>query len=98
MATISFPDDIFKCIFLTESVLTSIQISLKFVSKGPIYIIPALVQIMAWRRPGDKPLSEPMVDAVVYWRTRTQWVNSTWDSKINVIYMPLGIACTVKHF
>ena len=26
----------------------------------------ALVQIMAWRRPGDKPLSEPMMD---YWRT-----------------------------
>ena len=23
--------------------------------------IPALVQIMAWRRPGDKPLSEPMM-------------------------------------
>ena len=28
--------------------------------KGPINNIPALVQIMAWRRPGDKPLSEPM--------------------------------------
>ena len=24
-------------------------------SKGPINNIPALVQIMAWRRPGDKP-------------------------------------------
>ena len=35
--------------------------SLKFVAKGPINNIPALVQIMAWRRPGDKPLSEPMV-------------------------------------
>ena len=29
-----------------------IKISLKFVAKGPINIIPALVQIMAWRRPG----------------------------------------------
>ena len=28
---------------------------------GPINNIPALVQIMAWRRPGDKPLSEPMM-------------------------------------
>ena len=27
---------------------------------APINNIPALVQIMAWRRPGDKPLSEPM--------------------------------------
>ena len=40
--------------------IISIQISLKFVPKGPIKNIPALVQIMAWRRPGDKPLSEAM--------------------------------------
>ena len=54
-------DDIFKCIFLNENLSISIQISLKFVPKGPINNIPALVQIMAWRRPGDKPLSEPMM-------------------------------------
>ena len=29
--------------------------------RGPINNIKALVQIMAWRRPGDKPLSEPML-------------------------------------
>ena len=56
-----FADDIFKCIFLNENVSIAIKISLKFVPKGPINNIPALVQIMAWRRPGDKPLSEPMV-------------------------------------
>ena len=56
-----FPDDIFKCIFLNETVWISITISLKFVPTGPIKNIPALVQIMAWRRPGDKPLSEPMI-------------------------------------
>ena len=33
------------------------EFSLRFVPKGPINKIPALVQIMAWRRPGDKPLS-----------------------------------------
>ena len=38
-----------------------IKISLKFVPKDRINNIPALVQIMAWRRPGDKPLSEPMM-------------------------------------
>ena len=38
-----------------------INISLKFVSKGSINNIPALVQIMAWRRLGDNQLSEPMV-------------------------------------
>ena len=40
-------------IFLTENVWISIKISLKFVPKGPINYIPALVQIMGWRRPGD---------------------------------------------
>ena len=37
------------------------KISLKLVLKGPINNIPALVQIMVWHRPGDKPLSEPMM-------------------------------------
>ena len=55
-----FADAIFKCIFLNENVSISIKISLKYVPKGPINNIPALVQIMAWRRTGDKPLSEPM--------------------------------------
>ena len=35
--------------------------SLKFVRNGPINHIPALVQIMAWCRPGHKALSETMV-------------------------------------
>ena len=42
-----FLHDIFKCIFLNEDVLISIKISLKFVPKGPINDISALVQIMA---------------------------------------------------
>ena len=56
-----FSDDIFKWIFLNENVWISINISLKFVPRGPINNILTLVQIMAWRRPGDKPLSEPMM-------------------------------------
>ena len=55
-----FADDTFKRIFLNENNKISIKISLKFVPNGPINKIPALVQIMAWRRPGDKPLPEPM--------------------------------------
>ena len=47
--------------FLNENVWISIKISLKFVPKDAIENIPALVQIMAWRRPGDKLLSEPMM-------------------------------------
>ena len=56
-----FPDDIFKCIFLNENVWISLKISLKFVPRIQISNIPALIQIMAWRRPGDKPLSEQMM-------------------------------------
>ena len=39
----------------------SINISLKFVPRGPINNIPTLLQVMAWRRPSNKPLSEPMM-------------------------------------
>ena len=55
-----FAADILKCIFLNENVWILIEISLKFVPKGLINNIPALVQIMASRRPGDKPSSEPI--------------------------------------
>ena len=56
-----FADDTFKSIFLNENFRISIKISLKFVPKGPINNNPALVQIMAWRLLGDKPISEPMM-------------------------------------
>ena len=60
-----FLDNIFKCIFLNENVEIVIKISLKYVPKGSTNNIPALVQIMAWHRPGDKPLSEPMTPSGV---------------------------------
>ena len=59
-----FADDIFRCIFLNESVWISITISLKFFPKGPINNIPALVQIMAWHRIGNKPLSEAILTRI----------------------------------
>ena len=72
-----FPDDIFKFIFLNENVWILTKISLKSVPNGPIDNIPAFVQIMAWRRPGDKPLSEPMMVRLPthICVTRPQWVN-----------------------
>ena len=73
-----FADDTFNRIFVNENVRISIKFSLKFVPTGPINNIPALVQIMAWRRPGGKPLSEPvMVSLLTYiCVTRPQWINS----------------------
>ena len=73
-----FADDIFKRIFFNENIWISIKISLKFVPKGPIKNIPALVQIMAWRRSGDKPLSEPMMVSLPthICVTRPRWVKT----------------------
>ena len=51
----------FQIHFFYENVWILIKISLKFVPKVPIDNIPALVQIMAWHWPGNKPLSEPMM-------------------------------------
>ena len=73
-----FADNIFKCIFLNENIWTTTKISLKFIPKGPINNIPALVvQIMAWCWPDVKPLSEPMMvrSLMHICITRPQWVN-----------------------
>ena len=66
----------FKCIFLNKNVWISLKISLKFVPKVRINNLPALVQITAWCRPGDKPLSEPMMVSLLthICVTRPQWV------------------------
>ena len=42
------------------------KISLKFVPTVRINNIPVLAQIMACRRPGDKPLSEPLMTTDAY--------------------------------
>ena len=77
-----FADDILKCIVLNEDVWISLKISLKYAPKGPINNIPALVQIMAWRRPGDEPLSEAMLVSLPTHKcvTRPQWVK--WTQKL----------------
>ena len=70
------------------------KISLNFVGKCPINCIPALVQIMAWRWPGDKPLSEPMLIrfSEAYMR---HWGGSGWGSagvNTNCMGLILGIS------
>ena len=96
-----FPDDVFKCIFLNENVWISIKISLRFVPKGPINNIPALIQIMAWRRPGAKPLSEPMAMMVELPThicvTRPQWVNC-WCLGAHCNHIGLGYNETIFRY
>ena len=80
-----FADDTFKRILFNENVRISIKISLKFVAKSPNNNIPALVLIMAWRRRGDKPLSEPMVirSSTHICVSRPQWVKCSGNRKYN---------------
>ena len=79
-----FADDILTCIFFNENCSILIKFSLKFVRNGPIDTNPALVQIMAWGRSGDKPISEPMMISLPthICVTRPQWVNP------NSVYCP----------
>ena len=97
-----FPDDIFKWIFLNENVWISINISLKFVPRGPINNIPTLVQVMAWRRSGDKPLSEPMMVRLPthICITRPQWAkfHYTWKilhSTVRWVFSKMGSVAIV---
>ena len=71
-----FADDIFRCISINENVLISFKMLLKFVPNVTNDNIPALSQIIAWRRPGKKPLSEPVVASLLthICVTRPQWV------------------------
>ena len=74
----SFPDDIFKSIFLKKMYEIRLEFHWSLFLGCPINNIPALVQIMAWRRLGDKPLSEPMIVTLPthICVTRPQWVKT----------------------
>ena len=63
--------------FFNETVWIANKIPLKFVNRGLININPALVQIMGYRWPGDKPFSEPTMVNVLTHKSvsRPQWVN-----------------------
>ena len=82
--------DIFKCIFLNENVWILIKISLEFAPRVRIDSIPAMVQIMALCRPGDKSLSEPMVVRLSphICVTRPRWANH---------YFIIIISCLARH-
>ena len=77
----NFADDTYKRIFLNENVRIWIEVSLKFVPKGAINNIAALIQIIAWRWPGDKPLSEPMMVRLPthICVTQPQWIKNIFQ-------------------
>ena len=55
-----------------------VVLRLKFHPKDPINNMPLLVEIMAWRRTGDKPLSESMTLRFLYaiCTTKPRWVKN----------------------
>ena len=91
-----FPDDILKYHFLNENVWFLFKISLKCVPKVPINKIPALVQIMAWRRPGDKSWSETMMVTLLthICATRLQWF---WENQAASLFSKL-LWCHSSHY
>ena len=99
-----FADDLFKCIFLNKNIWILIANALKFVLRVQL-TFPILVQIMAWRRPGDKPLSEPCDYQRVYaslglneltWINAHVWVDPriTWDHHGKIDLCP---ACSMAQ-
>ena len=73
-------DNDFKCVFLNKNDIITIRISLQFVPRSPIDNRPALVQVMAWRRTGDKPITLTNPDPVhwrIYGALGVGWVKQT---------------------
>ena len=89
-----FTDDIFKWVFLNGNVLIFHWI---FIPKGQINNIPTLVQIVAWCRPGDRPLSEPMMISLqpLICITGPQWVNNLPGQFEKEFFSPVHCSCTV---
>ena len=76
----------------------SIKISLKFVPKVPMNNIPALVQIMAWCRPGDRALSAPVMGSclthIYVTLLKTFFLNEMFEcilNKLSLIYVPMSL-------
>ena len=100
-----FADNTFKRIFMNENVRIPIKISLKFVPNGPINNNSSLVQIMAWRLSGDKPLSEPMIG---YWciytslglneltKPRSPWTSSRMTLNLKREKIGFQLCCAVS--
>ena len=76
-----FRDAIFKCIFFNENVWICLNILLKFVPKVKSNNITTLIQKVAWHRPGNKPLSEPMMASLLthICVTLPQWVELSFE-------------------
>ena len=84
-----FADDLFRGNFVNERFCNLILISLKFIPMGTIDNKAALVQVMAWRWIGNKPLPEPML---------TQFTDVLINRRpITVRAAPVGLLLTLIY-
>ena len=60
-----FADDILKYIFMNEKSCILIKNSLFFLLRVQLAITQHWFYMMAWRRPGDEPLSEPILSRFI---------------------------------
>ena len=88
-----------KMVLITQSIFSSafswtkmyeycLRFHWNFSPKVRIKDIPALVQIMAWRQPGDKPLSEPIMVILLthICIPRPQWLNTIHAANKQQLY------------
>ena len=87
-----FPDDIFKWIFLMEMYEFRVEQHWSLLLGDNF---STLVQIMAWHRSGDIPMSEPMMDTLLthVCVTRPQWLNILSVKCIYAVLINLHIHC-----
>ena len=80
-----------------QNICISIRMALKFVPMGPINNVRGLVQMMAWRLQGNRPLSEPMIVSLLthICVTRLQWFK---DISLNAHYYYAGIYGYAPYF
>ena len=99
-----FPDGIFKCMFLIKMYEFRLRFHWSLFLIIPIISIPTLVQIMAWCRSGDKPLSEPVMVSLLthICVTRPQWVklcmlNESSCRAYRSMFLSLYPSCNRRH-
>ena len=95
-----FADDSLRCIFLNWNSCILNKISLKYIPFSLIDNMRALVQIMAWRRTSDKPLSEAMKYVLLAHMcvTRPQWVKIVMETANVIVLIVLLVTKQHKGF
>ena len=75
---------------MNENQCILFEIVLKSVPMGRININPAVVQVMTWRRIGDKPMIILFTDAYIYiyMRNPASMIKSGFRTRYNALFIP----------